>query len=540
MQKLAATSLAVLLVVGQLAVPAASGAQEDGARTATPIKHVVVIFGENISFDHYFGTYPYATNPTGEPRFVASPNTPSVNGFTEGLLTSNPNFLNTTGNGAGAMNPFRLDHSQAATADQDHNYTPEQEAFHAGLMDSFPEYTGTPGPPPTGQTTHGLVMGYYDGNTVTALWNYAQRYALNDNSFGTTFGPSSPGAINLISGQTNGVSDEINAGSKIVDGGGGSTTLIGDADPIGDVCSTTTGAQAQMSGQNIGDLLNSRGVTWGWFEGGFDLALTNANGTTGCARSTLSQVTNVAEVDYIPHHAPFQYYPSTANPKHLRPTSTAMIGRAGDQANHQYDIDDFYAAVRAGNMPAVSFLKAPGYQDAHAGYSDPLDEQAFVVGIINFLQQQPQWSSTAVIINYDDSDGWYDHQMGPIVNQSTTASDMLSGNGQCGTGTDSALAGPDTSHSQGRCGYGPRLPMLVISPYARRNYVDHTVTDQTSIIRFIEDNWLGGQRIGNGSFDALAGSLNSMFNFNDPPNRGAYILDGATGEVVASSNNDRW
>ena len=131
-----------------------------------------------------------------------------------------------------------------------------------------------------------------------------------------------------------------------------------------------------------------------------------------------------------------------------------MIGRAGDQANHQYDINDFYAAVRAGNMPAVSFLKAPGYQDAHAGYSDPIDEQAFVVGIINFLQTQPQWSSTAVIINYDDSDGWYDHQMGPIVNQSTTPSDMLTGSGQCGTGTDSALAGPDATHAQGRCGYG--------------------------------------------------------------------------------------
>jgi phospholipase C len=540
MQKLAATSLAALLVVGQLAVPAASYAQEDGARTATPIKHVVVIFGENISFDHYFGTYPYATNPRGEPRFVAARNTPSVNGFTDALLYNNPNFLNTTGNAAGAMNPFRLDRSQAATADQDHDYTPEQEAFHSGLMDSFPEYTGTPGPPPTGQTTNGLVMGYYDGNTVTALWNYAQRYSMNDNSFDTTFGPSSPGAINLISGQTNGVSDAINATGDVIEGGGGSSTLISDADPIGDVCSTTTGAQVQMGGQNIGDLLNSRGVTWGWFEGGFDLTRKNANGTTGCARSTLSSITKTTKADYIPHHEPFQYYPSTANLKHVRPTSTRMIGRAGDVANHQYDIDDFYAAVTAGNMPAVSFLKAPGYQDAHAGYSDPIDEQAFVVSIINFLQQQSQWSSTAVIINYDDSDGWYDHQMSPIVNQSTTASDMLTGNGQCGTGTDNALAGPNTLHAQGRCGFGPRLPMLVISPYARRNYVDHTVTDQSSIIRFVEDNWLGGQRIGNGSFDALAGSLNTMFDFNNAPNRGAYILDGSTGEVVASSHNDNW
>lgn len=539
MQKLAATSLAALLVAGQLAIPVASQAQEDGARTATPIKHVVVIFGENISFDHYFGTYPYAANPKGEPRFVAASNTPAVNGFTSALLYYNPNFLNTAGNGAGAMNPFRLDRSEAATADQDHNYGPEQQAFHAGLMDSFPEYTGTPGPPPNGQSTNGLVMGYYDGNTVTALWNYAQRYALNDNSFNTTFGPSSPGAINLISGQTSGVSDQINAGSKVVTDGG-STTLIGDADPIGDVCSTTTGAQVALGGQNIGDLLNSRGITWGWFEGGFDLSVKNSNGTSGCARSTLSSVTKVAEVDYIPHHEPFQYYASTANPKHLRPSSTRTIGRAGDQANHQYDINDFYAAVRAGNMPAVSFLKAPGYQDGHAGYSDPLDEQAFVVSIINFLQHSPEWRSTAVIINYDDSDGWYDHQMGPIVNQSTTPADMLTGNGQCGTGTDSALAGPDAQHAQGRCGYGPRLPMLVISPYARQNYVDHTVTDQTSIIRFIEDNWLGGQRIGNGSFDALAGSLNTMFNFKNPSNRGMYILDPTTGEVANGWNGRNW
>src|SRR6202012_3270680 len=121
----------------------------------TPIKHVVVIFGENISFDHYWGTYPNATNPSGEPKFIAAPGTPSVNGLTPALLTENPNYLNTA-NGKGALNPFRLDRSQAFTADQDHDYTPEQEAFHAGLMDSFPEYTGTPGPPPAGDTTSGL------------------------------------------------------------------------------------------------------------------------------------------------------------------------------------------------------------------------------------------------------------------------------------------------------------------------------------------------------------------------------------------------
>ena len=83
--------------------------------------------------------------------------------------------------------------------------------------------------------------------------------------------------------------------------------------------------------QNIGDLLNAQGVTWGWFEGGFDLSIRNANGTTGCNRTTTSPVTSVTEGDYIPHHEPFQYYASTANPSHTRPTSTADDRRATDQ-----------------------------------------------------------------------------------------------------------------------------------------------------------------------------------------------------------------
>ncbi|HEX3473254.1 MAG TPA: alkaline phosphatase family protein [Silvibacterium sp.] len=536
MQKLIANSLATLLVASQIVGPAAVRAESNGS-TATPIKHVVVIFGENISFDHYFGTYPNAANPPHEPKFHAKADTPTVNGYTDGLLFNNPNLVNKTGNGASASNPFRLDRSEAATNDQDHDYTPEQQAFHAGLMDSFPEFTGTAGPPPPNHQTTALVMGYYDGNTVTALWNYAQRYALNDNSYDTNFGPSTPGAINLVSGQTNGVTDQVNAGGDVIEDGAGGFTLVSDADPIGDVCSTTSGATVQLSGQNIGDLLNAKGITWGFFEGGFDLTKTNPNGTTGCKRSHTSTITNSAKADYIPHHQPFQYYTSTWNPKHLRPSSTSMIGVDGDQANHQYDIDDFYSAVKAGNMPAVSFLKAAGYQDAHAGYSDPLDEQTFVVQVINFLQQRPEWKNTAIIIAYDDSDGWYDHQMSPIVNQSQTSMDALNAPGQCGSSASTALAGVTVEHAQGRCGYGPRMPLQVISPYARHNFVDHTTTDQTSILRFIEDNWLGGQRI-TGSFDALAGTLNGMFDFRSPSNGGEYLLDPSTGLVTSDHDND--
>jgi phospholipase C len=534
-----------LLALGLVGNSAAQARWNDAKTTATPIKHVVVIFGENISFDHYFGAYPHALNPAGEPAFHAKPGTPSVNGLNNTLLEHNPNFLNTKVNRDDASNPFRLSRAQAATADEDHDYTAEQRAFHAGLMDSFPRYTGILGSPKVKKRlgtenvkgakeyafqTKGLVMGYFDGNTVTALWNYAQRYALNDNSYGTTFGPSTLGAIELVSGQTNGVTDKVNAGNTVMDGGDGTFTETGDGDPIGDICSTPSGALLHFTGNNIGMMLSKSGVTWGWFEGGFDLTKTNPNGTTGCRRSTYSHVVKVTERDYSPHHEPFQYYKETANLQHVRPTSVQMIGHNGDAANHQYDTDDFFDAVKAGNFPAVSFLKAPAYQDGHAGYSDPLDEQAFDVKVINFLQQQPDWKSTVVILAYDDSDGWYDHQMGPIVNQSTTRADALTGPGQCGDGS-TALPGPHTAHAQGRCGYGPRLPLLVISPYARQNYVDHTLTDQTSVLRFIEDNWLHGERVGSGSFDSIAGPMTGMFDFEHPDAQ-PYLLNDSTGVVV--------
>ncbi len=482
--------------------------------TATPIRHLVVVYGENVSFDHYFATYPRATNPPGEPPFHAAADTPSVDGLSGWLLTRNPNRLN-TGNGAGAIGPFRLDRSQAFTADQERGYEPEQAAFHAGLMDRFPMAVGRAGAGARGEpaATTGLVMGYYDGNTVTALWNYAQHFAMSDNSFGTTFGSSTIGALNLVSGQTNGVASwQALPRSATVDDGQGGLTVVGDPDPLHDVCSRA--AQVAMAGRNIGDLLNAAHVSWGWFQGGFDLGATNPDGSTGCRRSTVSRVSGRAHVDYVPHHEPFQYYASTANPAHARPASVAAIGRSGDAANHQYDLEDFYRALHAGNLPAVSFIKAPAIRNGHAGYSTPLDEQAFIVHLLNLLQERPEWNDTAVILAWDDSDGWYDHRMSPIVNQSGSNLDNLSGR-SCGDG-DSALPGVSarSPHAQGRCGYGPRLPLLVISPWARRNFVDHAITDQTSILRFIEDNWLHGQRIGQGSFDALAGSLDNLFDFH--------------------------
>ena len=194
-RSLAGAGIAGMLAAGAVAV-GLTGARADNptpsVQTATPIKHVIVLFQENNSFDHYFATYPTAMNLAGEAAFHAAPGTPTVNGLTEALLTHNPN----------KANPIRLSPKQAATCDMDHDYTPEQKAFDGGLMDKFIEYTSAYCDE-KGCEANG-VMGYFDGNTVTALWNYAQHFALNDNSFGTTFGPSTPGAINLVSGNTHG------------------------------------------------------------------------------------------------------------------------------------------------------------------------------------------------------------------------------------------------------------------------------------------------------------------------------------------------
>ncbi|HEY2600677.1 MAG TPA: alkaline phosphatase family protein [Thermoleophilaceae bacterium] len=589
MPKKAVALLAVL--VAALAVVTAATAKthhqhrhssriRGAAGTATPIKHVVVIFQENVSFDHYFGTYPHANGLA---------NTPGAGGHGN-LLNNNPN----TDAAGHQLNPRRLDPNNIndiLTCDQDHDYNDEQKAFDGGKMDKFATTVGTvTGKSPTGQPCQaGDVMNYYDGKTVTALWNYAKSFSLSDNSFGTTFGPSAPGAINLAAGNTGGVGLTINGadtdGDTVPDGKGG-RSLIEDAQPYYDDCSTRDAVS--LTGANIGDELNAAGLSWGWFQGGFRPTTSFATATAGSPQptstftpdefkgkfatapasdqglcnavhpvgpavggtgGTTAGPTNYGNKDdYIAHHEPFQYYASTANPHHLPPASLNAIGTDTqtmvggkpqfDTANHQYDTSDFDALVAGINhgfvspdrLPALSLVKAPGYEDGHAAYSDPLDEQEFIVREINALEHTPDWSSTAVVISYDDSDGYYDHVFSGVHNPSDTSAvatppgpqDFLSGTGLCGDASHTRLAGEN-----GRCGYGPRLPLLVISPWAKQGRIDHTLTDQSSIIKFVEDNW-HLPRIP-GSFDAIAGSLNHMLDFSGHPAKPLF-LDPTTGQ----------
>ena len=159
------------------------------------------------------------------------------------------------------------------------------------------------------------------------------------------------------------------------------------------------------------------------------------------------------------------------------------------------------------------------------GILGPLDEQTFLVETINPLERLPTWESTAVIVLYDDSDGWYDHVMGPILTQSNDpTADALSGAGLCGAARPEAFLDS--------CGFGPRQPLLVISSLARRNFVDHSVPGQASTLRFIEDNWSLG-RLGNQSFDARDASLTNLFDFDASHNdrhTPRLILDPSTGQ----------
>ncbi len=249
--------------------------------TSTPIKYLVVIFQENTPFDHYFATYPNATNssPT-QTHFSSLSNTPPVNGITTGtgLSTNNTNLVN----------PFHLDRTDSvkvALCDPNHDYTSLQKSYNGGLMDKFVESSGLSSKKDCDPK---LVMGYFDGNTVTALWNYAQHFAMSDNFYSSNIDPSLPGHLNLISGQTHGAMPP-NVQSNVANG-----TVIGDADSVYDGCSTKAKKIAMIQGKNIGDLMNEKDVRWGWFQGGFKpsekIPITNTSNNIGSNSSSNNNI----------------------------------------------------------------------------------------------------------------------------------------------------------------------------------------------------------------------------------------------------------
>jgi phospholipase C len=237
--------------------------------------------------------------------------------------------------------------------------------------------------------------------------------------------------------------------------------------PEGDVCNPPNRATGLQDGPNIGSALTAAGVSWGWYQGGF------------------GDCTQEVE-DYDAHHNPFQYFEDTADPEH-------------SGTGHQHDLADFYAALKSNSLPEVVYLKAERPRNEHPGYSSIRGGRDFVVRTLNAIMRSDAWPRTVVILTFDESGGFYDHVPPPQV--------VLSGD---------------------EVGLGPRVPTLVISPFARSNYVSHHTYDHASVVRFIEDLFLDGTHLNERS--ATAGDLRDMLDLSlrTPP----LLLDPKTGKPI--------
>jgi phospholipase C len=461
----------------------ASAESDKGAHS--PIKHTIILYQENISFDHYFGTYGHGSNgiPAG-----------STLTHTNGTLTWGP-YAPTQLSGA----------SQSRTCDVDHNYSNMIKMVDHGAMDMFLQFgndktvkkpsdstsatcpsfeSAAPIPPGTNLTA--LANAYYTGSTAADpnaplqnYWKLASQYTLADNFFQGVYGPSTPGAQWLVAATNN---------------------TSGDPNPIGDKCNDYPASINPQNIPNLGTEASAAGVSWAWFQGGFGSCSTNP-------------ITGVVTLNgYSAHHDPFQYFTSTADLTHADAYDPNM---SYSQANrHQRDLSVFDAALahtsisgHVPTLPAISWVKAPQLQDGHPGYSGPALEDAFVGDLVARLKASRYWKDTALVIAFDETGGWWDHVAPP----------ELGGNFAPWVNGQPNLTGCQypgiPGVTCGEAGLGPRMPVLVVSRFAKRHFVDHNLLNTASLAKWVEWNH-GLPALGVwGNRDVRAGNLANAFVF---------------------------
>jgi phospholipase C len=470
------TGMALTSAAAMLFVAAPTAGAESNNGTHSPIKHTIILYQENISFDHYFGTYGHGSNgiPTG-----------SALTFTSGTQTWGP-FTPTQLSGT----------TQSRTCDVDHGYTDMIQMSNHGAMDRYLQFgndktvpnpsTSTTCPkfetfpaPGTGLTA--LANSYYTGTPgdpnapLQNYWSLASQYTLADNFFQGVYGPSTPGAQWLVAATNN---------------------TSGDPNPIGDVCDDYPASISPQNIPNLGAEATAAGTSWAWFQGGFGTCTpTNVNG-------------------YSPHHDPFQYFTSTADLTH----ADAFDPRTDyPEANrHQRDLSVFDAAL-AGTplpgqsvvptLPAISWVKAPQMEDGHPGYSGPALEDAFVGDLVARLKASQYWKDTALIIAFDETGGWWDHVAPPDLGGpfATWVNGSPNLTGCQYPGIPSAPCG--------EAGLGPRMPVLVISRFARTGFIDHDLLNSASLDRWVEWNHRLPALGVWGNRDTTAGALSGAFVF---------------------------
>ncbi|HTE01859.1 MAG TPA: alkaline phosphatase family protein [Mucilaginibacter sp.] len=413
------------------------------------VNHVVVIYLENHSFDNLYGQFAGANGLSN----ATAANTTQVDA-TGAVYTVLPPVPGTPAFPTNLPNNyFNIDQyvpNDMMTQDVLHRYYQEQMQIDGGKMDKFSVYNSN---------SAGLSQGYYQTNLLP-LVSMAQRYTLCDNFFHSAFGGSFLNHQWLIAAAS---PTFPNAPANIVAklDASGNVTTDGAVTPDGFVVNTSYTVNAphpasanaatlvpNQTNPTIGDRLSDKGVSWAWYSGGWDNALAGNPDPT-----------------FQFHHQPFAYYAKYAD---------GTLGKT----EHLKDETVFIAAAKAGTLPAVSFVKPLGINNEHPGYSDVQAGESHTVDLINAVLNGPNGKDAVIIITYDENGGFWDHVAPPVIDK--------------------------------KWGPGTRVPTIIISPFAKQGYVDHTQYETVGILSFIEKRW-GLQPLSDR--DRNANPFNNAFNF---------------------------
>jgi acid phosphatase len=459
---------------------AADGASGKVGTTLRQIETIVIIYAENRSFDNLYGLYPGADgiirNAKGKPAKRSAFRQVDRDGATP--LGHLPPVWNAPSTAAAELNfiakqpasPFRIDSPPGslpgikpdkATPDLVHRFYNNQMQINRGKNNMFAAWSDA----------GGLSMGYYDGSSMR-MWKLARKYTLADNFFMAAFGGSFLNHFWLIAAQTPCFPDAPQALKSIVENNGsalsiapGSPVSALDGAPryVADQPLTPDGFAVntmqppyQPSGipptpggnpaladasknplppqnyRTIGDALSEKGIDWTWYAGAWNEALRD--------RKIIYQP---GTSNFQAHHQPFNYF---------RRFDPGTPEGAAERERHLKDFSDMQDAIRKGTLPPVVFYIPQGSVNQHAGYSDVMSGDAHIAEVVEALQKSPQWKKMAIIVTYDENGGFWDHVPPPAGD---------------------------------RWGPGIRIPAIVISPFAKTHYVDHTYYDTTSVLKFI-------------------------------------------------------
>ncbi|HSY60967.1 MAG TPA: alkaline phosphatase family protein [Cytophaga sp.] len=394
------------------------------------VKHVVVIYMENHSFDNLYGEFAGANGlyNAASANMIQTDSNNNVYAHLPVVIGS-PNASAFPTNLANKY--FNIDQYVPAgqeTPDVLHRYYQEQMQINGGKMDKYAVYNSN---------SKGLSQGYYQTSLLPML-PFAQKYVLCDNFFHSAFGgsflnhmwliaaasPTFPGAPSSIVATLDANGHPITDGAVTPDGYVVNTSYtVNNPHPASANSSTLVPNQTIPT---IGDRLNDKGVTWAWYSGGWNDAL------QGNPASTFQY-----------HHQPFAYFTNYADGTQAK-------------ADHLKDEMEFMNAANNGTLPAVSFVKPLGAQNEHPGYSNVIDGENHAVALINAVLNGPNGKDAVIIITYDENGGFWDHVAPPVIDN---------------------------------WGPGTRVPAIIVSPFSKTSYIDHTQYETLSILSFIEKRW---------------------------------------------------